>query len=216
MNLKRKIFKIGEKLVREKCYTTYPDLEWNPKKGIIPRGIVFEDKRYLGKGSVIVGMNPGRAKLAEREFIKSKNNSYEGALEYWNKNLASHQYYKQLRQLVDHLGLSGPILWTELVKCQSKKNKLLSVATTRDDIHRYLFKELQLIPKNWPLIAVGKKAYEILSYSFPDRLVIGIPHVTGSFGHFKRLFKKGKLKQETRKKILAIIKKADPITIYLN
>jgi hypothetical protein len=44
---------------------------------------------------------------------------------------------------------------------------------------RYLEKELGLIPKETPIIAVGNEAYESLCYGFRNYFIIGVPH-TGS------------------------------------
>ena len=124
----------------------------------------------------------------------------------WYIYILQHPYYKRLRKIADELEFRGPILWTELVKCQSKENGQLSVQTIRDDINKYLFKELEVIPADWPLFGIGGKAFEILSYRFPDRLVLGVPHPTGSYGLFPKLFENQKLKQDIYNRIQEIIK----------
>jgi hypothetical protein len=49
-------------------------------------------------------------------------------------------------------------------------------------------KELEVIPSDWPLIAVGKETFKVLAYLYPTHVIIGVPHPTGSYGHFSRLF----------------------------
>ena len=186
--IKNAIEKIGEALIHDKNYKNYPDLVCDQSKGIIPRGLIFEDddRDLNAVGSVIVGLNPGTAKEDERLYYKELYDKgelkYQEFINFWKGKFRNWKYHNRLRSVSDKLGLRGPILWTELVKCQSKKQGILRVQTVRDDIHKYLLKEIANIPESWPLIAGGDKAYEILSYSFPNRLVIGVPHPTGTYG----------------------------------
>jgi hypothetical protein len=138
----------------------------------------------------MVGINPGRASNWEKEFYKKHGPTYDATLACWDEKIKNHSYYTRGRAFADSIELHGPILWTELVKCESPKGVELSVQTIRDSINCYLFKELEIIPKSWPLIAVGNEAFKILGYRFPERTVIGIPHITGSYGQFHKLFSK--------------------------
>jgi len=61
----------------------------------------------------------------------------------------------------------------------------------------FLKRELEAVNSNVPMIAASNIAYQALCYSFRDRFIIGVPHLTGSKGHFKELF--GKAKRELRK-----------------
>jgi len=214
--IKKEIEKIGECLIKDLDYKNYPDLVFDPSKGIIPRGLIFEDEDRDLKaiGSVIVGLNPGQAKKDERLYYKKLYDAGElkhhDFISYWNGKFRNWKYHNRLRGVADKLGLRGPILWTELVKCQSKKQGILRVQTVRDDIHKYLLREIAVIPESWPLIAGGDKAYEILSYSFPNRLVIGVPHPTGTYGNHW-------LNHINSKKILAlkrIIKIGKPVAMH--
>ncbi len=140
-NLKDLINKIGEELTIDSRYANYSDLMYDPSKGIIPRCLIYEeDSRDLkGKGSIVVGLNPGRSGEEEREYYKSKPLTYKVILEYWQSKISPKPYFKRLRTFIDELGLTGTILWTYLVKCESKKKGTLSVQTIRDDINHYLF-----------------------------------------------------------------------------
>ena len=92
-------------------------------------------------------------------------------------------------KLVHALELKGPVLWTELVKCQSEPEvKELPVQTLRTCSGEFLRRELERLPENWPLFGVGWEAYKALAYLFSARTVIGVPHPTGSYGHFTALF----------------------------
>lgn len=214
----RKIQEIGRKMIRNAgIYREYRDVRCDLKRGILPRCLYYEteDRKLSKRGCVIVGINPGQSKENEREYFIRNGASYEAEVSYWqdygqetNKSAGKkHPYYKKLRTLASGLGIEGPILWTELVKCESEKGTPLSAQTIRDDIHRYLFKEIRHIPRSWPLIGAGRRAYEILSFSFPDRTVVGVPHPTGSYGHFDRLAEKHL--SDARKNVSKIIRNAN-------
>ncbi len=219
--LQKTFYRIGDNLIRDcKSYKKYTDLDCDPQKGIVPRGLFYEDEKYGRKGKfgcVIVGMNPGQARSSERNFFrnlyKRKQLTYKNSLEYLWQIIEDHKYYIRMRRFADDVGLKGPILWTELIKCQGKRNGLLLTETIRDDIYRYLFQELKKVPSNWPLIAVGWKTYEILAFSFPKKLVIGVPHVTGSYGHFDRMLQNNRLRPELRKELQRAIKIGKPIAV---
>ncbi len=83
--------------------------------------------------------------------------------------------------------VQGPILWTELAKCEAKKATQISVQTLRTCMRIYLAEELKLVPQNWPIIAAGAEAYKALAYRFADHIVLGVPHPTGSHGQFTKL-----------------------------
>ena len=212
VNIKDKIYKIGVEMVKN--HPRYPDVVCNPKNGIVPRCLIYEDenRKPSQRGSVIVGINPGQSDELEREFYKKTGASYSATLKYWNDRIKNLRYYTHGRVLVDNMGLLGPILWTELVKCESLVGiKELSVQTIRDSINRYLFNELKIIPKNWPLIAVGGEAFKILSYRFPNRIVIGIPHITSSRGQFHKLFSKNIINLLAKQQINKVLDGDKPI-----
>jgi hypothetical protein len=219
--IEKEIYKIGSEMIRKAgVYRGYEDVRCDPKKGILPRCLYYEteDRKLSKRGCVIVGINPGRAKEDERDYFRKNGATYKAEVNYWqdywqeakNKRTGKkHPYYERLRTLASDLGIEGPILWTELVKCESEKGTSLSVQTIRDDIHRYLLKEIHHIPGSWPLIGAGRRAYEILSFSFPKRTVIGVPHPTGSYGQFNRLMANGHATPDVRKKASPIIRNAD-------
>lgn len=172
-------------------------------KGILPRCLIFESEgRENTTGTIIIGINPGRAKQHERDYYVTQGATYEQVMIYWNYHLSRHRkYFTNLRWLSDQLGFNGPILWTELVKCQnvSDQRGLPPLQTFRTCTRLYLQHELRAIPEDWPIIAVGWEAYKASAYLFADRPLVGVPHVTGSYGHFANLFdKKHKLLSEIK------------------
>jgi hypothetical protein len=56
------INELGEALVKESF--PYPDVVCNTEKGIIPRGLIYEEdgRNPNGRTAIIVGINPGQAK----------------------------------------------------------------------------------------------------------------------------------------------------------
>jgi len=138
---------------------------------------------------VIVGINPGAAKEPEIEYFRKHGIDYKTMVEYWHGRIRGFKYYTWLKKIPDNLGLKGPILWTELVKCSSKTKRVLPpLETFRICIRNFLSNELELVPRNWPLIASGSYVYRALSFRFPKRIVIGVPHPTGSYGYFQKMF----------------------------
>jgi hypothetical protein len=173
------------------CQQYCEGIALDPHTGILPRCLILEtENRGASKGSAIVGINPGRSSSREREFYVTRGPTYQNTVKYWERAIRQRKYYRWLRKLVDGLGFHGPILWTELAKCQSAPETAgaLPLQTFRTCAGMYLREELGSIPDTWPLIAVGKEAYKALAYLFPTRAVLGVPHPTGSYGHFPRLF----------------------------
>jgi hypothetical protein len=150
------IREIGEKMVAD--YQPAPDVVLDKKQGIIPRCLIFEkeSRNPQRQGSVVVGVNSGNSLWEEeRQFYRECGCSYEAVVKFWPRVREYSRYYKLLTGFVDAAGFIGPILWTELVKCESKQDTVLSIETIRKDIYRYLFRELEKIPSDWPLIGVG-------------------------------------------------------------
>src|SRR5437868_6248857 len=119
MNLADSINAIGRDLVR--CNIYCRGIALNHSEGILPRCLILETAgRAEGKGSIIVGINPGRSKQHERDLYRRNGQTYEQEVSYWQKHIAQHRYYKRLRHFADELGFKGAILWTELVKCENE------------------------------------------------------------------------------------------------
>lgn len=188
-SLKASIEDIGGRLVScDKRDKRCEGIVNEPRIGILPRCLILEDGgRTSGTGCVVVGLNPGHAKPHERDAYKG-DHTYKNVVKYWRDGKISERaYYGRLRNFVNELGLRGPILWTELVKCESIEGTTLPLQTLRTCIRDYLNEELKLIPDDWPIVAAGLEAYKASAYRFPDRIIIGVPHPTGSHGQFMKL-----------------------------
>jgi hypothetical protein len=202
--LKGEIAAIGEKLVA--CQENCEGVCRNQNEGILPRCLILEtDNRSIDKGSIVCGVNPAPAFPAEVEFYKKNGATYKSILEWWEKyKLKDIRYYARLRAFVSEIGLTGPILWTDIAKCQNESDEVdLSIKNHPQTFRRcsalFLTQEIEKCPSDWPIIAAGREAYLALLYLCPNRALIGIPHPTGSFANaqFLRMFESGlKLKPE--------------------
>lgn len=161
-----------------------------PTDGDVPRVIYLEKPETQGAGVIVVGMNPGDADDNEREVIRKHADRKNGPLaralysEFVSNILPKHPYYTRVRGAVRALGYPGPILWTEAVKCSSVERGSLSIrtctATFRTCGNKWLRRELDLAPPEWPVVAVGRDAFTAAALMLPGRRVLGIPHATAA------------------------------------
>jgi len=156
--------------------------------------------RSSGCGCAIVGINPGHAKKDEINFYKREGAKYDVVVKYWHKKITSRRYYVKLRGLMDSFGLSGPILWTELAKCENAPGiNFPPLKALRMCTGQFLTRELEVIPPKWPLIGIGMEAYKALAYCYPAKTVIGVPHPTGAYGDkFSRHVPGGRMHSESK------------------
>ena len=177
------------------CKQECEGVNWDKNLGYIPRVPLADIKGCgNGPGMVIVGMHPARTSYNERKLnfrkVFSENNFQEkrGA-----QLLAQVRYFGQIRELirplVERLGFDGPILWTEMVKCETKAGQDMPMQTRRICSALYFLEEMKAIPKEWPLVAVGQKVFDALCYLFPERPIVGIPHPRASSRYFNSLKK---------------------------
>jgi hypothetical protein len=207
-SIKDRISQIGESLTS--CQHDCSGVRNEPNSGIVPRGLIYEDRNGSGKGVVVVGLNPGVAKPEENEYRKEHGITYGVTVECWETKISptrpaikDFQYFKKPRELINGLGLSGDILWTNIAKCECRDSKNRISFSSEPQTFRfcaslYLKKELDLVDSTWPIIACGKDAFTALSYMFPDRKIIGIPHPTGAGIEFRKLYEGGKLKESVK------------------
>lgn len=216
MNISNQIEKIGCRLVE--CRRNCEGINLNPQGGIIPRCLNLEtDNRPSDKGSVIVGINPRTSPEKERKYYRDNGMTYNSATRYWKDTFKKYRYYNYLHNLLDNLGRDGPILWTELVKCENtpKRSGVPPMDTCRTCSSQFLRNEIKLIPVDWPLFGLGKEVYKALSYMFPCRIIIGVPHPTGSYGHFHNLKGDDGSYSEIKRRGVSILRQGKPRAIWL-
>lgn len=196
--LNRSIEMIGSELVNcdSNCDGITNHIK-NPKSNAPPRCLYFDCAGVSEEipGVIVVGINPGTMKSEEKRFMDECQKehgsiSYEKIVEHWLDRGKNRKYYKHGKQVIIHINKltanawAGPVLWTELVKCQNDHNikaaHKISKETYRGCVYRYLRREIEMMPRSYLMIAIGKDAYEALCYLCPDRPLLGIPHLTGS------------------------------------
>lgn len=200
--IENQIYRLGKKLVKctENCKDTNRE-DWR-----IPRCLNIEtENRKGGKGVIIIGINPGPSSVQERRFFKEGSGTYDVWLERFNHySKRKIVYFERSRRLADELDFNGPILWTDLAKCELKKGKKhISHQTLRTCIRNFLEKEVKVLP-NYPIIALGNDVFDFCSLRFQERLVIGVPHPSGQWSSrtFNKLFtKSGKIKTKFKKEL---------------
>lgn len=192
--LEQAAHEIGSQIVR--CSDRCENASANVTIGILPRGLFFE-KRSGNSGAVIVGLNPGTSRSKEHQFYIERGATYPAVVDFVRQNNQKIPYYSRLRRLVDGLDIDGSLWWTDLAKCECADDKDLPIQSLRYCGGRFLHRELEAVPKEWPVLAIGRQAYHALPFLLPDRIVLGFPHPTGSRGQFSRLFNNGVLNKNT-------------------
>lgn len=209
------ISKIWSELLQ--CKENCNGINIEQEKGIIPRCLLLEkeNRNTNLEGCIIVGLNPGISNNKERRGYQVGMS--DGTIDDLWKTKPEHKYYTLLRKFAKNAGLEGIILWTELVKCECvPQNKAIDIPlqTYRNCVGKYLKKELKAIDTNWIIIAVGRETHKALSYLYPKRTIIGIPHPTASRGHFSGLFIGERFKDNVNK-IINDLKENRGNTIWL-
>lgn len=216
--LKECIQAIGQAMVG--CNLACKGINLEPASGILPRCLFFERSEILfDVGCTVTGINPGKSSKSERSCFVSNGCSYQATFDYWIDHVAKHHlYYNRLRYLVSAVFGGNPsILWTELVKCESADGTgEPPLQTFRTCVNQFLRKEIDAVPTTWPIFSVGKRSFELLAILYNERTVIGLPHPTGSFGHFSKLFEKGLLKSEVSENIRSILNSDKPIAEWVS
>lgn len=171
-----------------------------PSDGHVPRLVHLERGRPERSGVIVVGMNPGDAEPDEQDVVKAAGeDDVEIAAALYNHLeeyvLDDDRYYKLLRQAVVALNFSGPIFWTEAVKCSSKSKGSLSIPETVTTFStcgaKFLLAELEAAPASWPIIVTGRDAFVAVCLLAPHRRVLGLPHPTAArTPAFWRVFKR--------------------------
>ena len=161
MTLSKLSDSIGDDIT--KCRNKCEGTEKQPSKGIYPRCFYPEIQRRKSArlDYIVIGINPGEATALEKAFTKYiRHHNPRGRK--WNlgfRDIRSvmkpiiesndYNYYKPVRAFLklypdNKKKRKLNILWTELVKCQSKlKNKHLKNSTMEKCFHKFLKNEIE-------------------------------------------------------------------------
>jgi hypothetical protein len=181
------ICSIGERV--HACTLGCAGVRCEPGTGFQPRGPLLSRADSPEAGVLIVGMNPGRASAPEVEQL-----AQELGHAAWNTWAQRHvaggnHYVDRLFRLVDALGVDGPVIWSNVAKCETiEEARGVPLNTLRTCAFRFLLHELRTLPLSWRIVAAGRDAFVALSYLAAERTVLGVPHPTGAYPTFRRLF----------------------------
>jgi hypothetical protein len=206
---------LGAELV--KCNDSCAGIWRDQRAGILPRCLILERPESRGRGCLAAGLNPGASKHEERAFYLANGIEYDSLKSYWTSAVCNIPYYVKARRIIDQLGLDGPIVWSDLAKCENTSGVkgLPPLQTLRHCTRRFLRRELDVTPQSWPVLGIGWEAYRALAYLVPERAVIGIPHPTGAYGAFAQLSENRALRDEIRSRAEIVLRGDEPGAIWL-
>src|SRR5258707_708231 len=119
-SLQRVIDDLGKELVV--CPDNCAGIWLDPSKGILPRSLFLERPEATGQGCLAVGLNPGTSSTPERTFYLASEISHD-RLRMYRASIAGIPYLARARSIIDQLGLGGPILWSNLAKCENERGR---------------------------------------------------------------------------------------------
>ena len=185
-------------------------------EGILPRSLFLERPDATGRGCLAVGLNPGTSKPVERAFYLEHEITYDRVKEYRTR-ISAGPYFTRTQGVIDQLGLTGPIIWSNLAKCENEGDRdgLPPLQTLRHCTRRFLARELHESPSDWVILGIGWEAYRALAYLVPERTVIGIPHPTGGYRDFRKMLDATILRAEIKTRALAALRSREPNAIWL-
>jgi len=212
------IWTLGEELVE--CPEQCEGITNAPSRFIPPRCLYLEPRNAETIDCVVIGMNPGKINEnnIESKFYMEHGLTYSVLYDFWydyrsarpDAEYKGHKYNREIRKFLEDIELipNESILWTELCKCQSTKREP-PLQTYRTCMSRYLNRELELVEKDTPLICVGNTVYRAMAFRYTENVVIGVPHPTGSYGHWDQLT----CNEEMMKKAVNLISEAKDLNL---
>jgi hypothetical protein len=221
MHIERRVFKLQEQINRLgeellTCADLCAGIARDQNLGIVPRTLFLERPEAKGRGCLAIGLNPGKSSERERSFYCETGITYDSVKKY-RTSIGNAPYFKRARTIIDQLGLNGPILWSNLAKCENppEQKDLPPVQSMRHCAGRFLRRELELIPRDWPVLGIGWSAFFALAYLVPERTVIGIPHPTGGYRDFRKMVEDGELRKGLEARAAGALSAAEPGAVWL-
>lgn len=158
-------------------------IHYDRTEGIIPRCLFLEERKANATNeiTVVIGLNPGISGKAERQGLANVTDYHE-VLDFFGNEYKKHPFYKRATALVDGLGFNGPILWTEIAKCEGKQIWRETMVFCASN---YLIKEIELVKTYFDsvrFIVLSRRAFDPLIFLLNNDKVLGVPHPTGSYG----------------------------------
>ncbi|MDH5483488.1 MAG: hypothetical protein OEY22_11535 [Candidatus Bathyarchaeota archaeon] len=141
---------------------------------------------------VIVSLAPPRTATRDQKLLAATR-GYRELLEHCRSKVESSAFYSKLDAFRKNLGLKGAAVWTTLCKCERIKGQGLPSETMQACVGSHLARELELVDKSVPIIAVGNRVFNTVRHNFPDRFVLNVPSPDGSRGDFQKTMNNEKL-----------------------
>ncbi|MDH6165546.1 hypothetical protein M2282_000674 [Variovorax boronicumulans] len=155
-------------------------------EGCPPRGLILQHEDVLdtARGVIVVGQNPGFAARWEQKLYGQHGAGYVQQRMAWQSGVKNVPYFTMLKRLLDILNVRGPVLWTDVAKCEGRSPP---EETRMICSQKFMSREFAAAPQEWPVIAAGRDAYAASGYMAALRTVIGFYHPTGRNGQQFRL-----------------------------
>jgi hypothetical protein len=201
------LFKHGQQMTNCQFGSENPckGIHYDRSKGVIPRCLFLEEREATSTEeiTVVIGLNPGKARVKEKKALANETD-YQKVRDYFDEEYLSHPFYRRATALVNGLGFKGPILWTEIAKCEGSgiwRETMVFCAS------HYLVKEIALAKKHFTkvrFIVLSQTAFNPLIFLLNTDKVMGVPHPTGAYGSkFSGMFDKDwKLNKDFKKDML--------------
>jgi hypothetical protein len=208
------IDRLGSELVA--CADSCAGIELDCQIGVLPRSLYLERPDAAGRGCLAVGLNPGTSARQERAFYVASALSYSTVKQY-RTSISDKPYFRRTRSVIEELGFDGPILWSNLAKCENEAGRKTPppLQTLRHCTRRFLQRELEAAPIDWVVFGIGWEAYRALAYLTPQHTVIGFPHPTGGYRDYRKMWTDGQLVQEIRNRAVAALHESEPEAVWL-
>ena len=180
--IKTQLARVGTESMH--CERKCKGVKRSVEEGVYPRYVMIS-----GSGDkiscVIVSLAPPRTTVRDRKsFVAARG--YEDMLEQCRSRVESTVFYARLNAIRNKLGLGGSAVWTTLCKCEGVKGEEVPSETIQACVGSHLMKELELVEKSVPIIAVGNRVFNAVRQSCPDRFVLNIPSPDGRRGDFQK------------------------------
>jgi len=143
-------------------------------------------------GCVIVSLVPPKVSARDQRSLAAAR-SYEEALKQCRSRVESSALYSKLDVFRNELGLGGSAVWATLCKCVRIKGEELPSETIQSCAESHLAKELELVDKSVPIIALGNRVFNAVRQNFADRFVLNVPSPERSRSDFQKTVDNKKL-----------------------
>ena len=143
-------------------------------------------------GCVIVSLVPPKVSARDQRSLAATR-SYEEALKQCRSRVESSALYSKLDAFRNELGLEGSAVWTTLCKCERIKGRELPSETIQACAESHLAKELEVVDKSVPIIALGNRVFNAVRQNFADRFVLNVPNPDRSRSDFQKTVDNKKL-----------------------